>query len=136
MFNSLKASRDPISQEVETIGKAILDSAFDVHSALGPGLLESIYEACLAYELKSRNIDVETQIQVPIAYKELRFNFGLRLDMLVEKSVIVEIKAVESLLPVHEAQLLSYLKLTGTRLGFLLNFNTVRLKEGIKRLVL
>jgi GxxExxY protein len=127
---------NPIPLEVEAIGKKVLDAAYKVHTALGPGLLESVYEACLAYELQKQNLNVETQAVVPVKYQEVFVETGLRLDLWVEKSVIVELKAVESMYPLYEAQLLTYLKITGCRLGYLINFNVKRLKDGVKRMVL
>ena len=126
----------PIPLEVEAIGKKVLDAAYTVHTDLGPGLLESVYEACLAYELQKQGVNVETQVVVPVKYQDVFVETGLRLDLWVEKSVIVELKAVETMHPLYEAQLLTYLKITGCRLGFLINFNVRRLKEGIKRMVL
>ncbi len=105
-----------------------------VHSALGPGLLESVYEACLAYELGRRGLDVERQLQLPIRYGDMTLDAGLRLDLVVERSVVVELKSVDALLPIHSAQLLTYLKLGNYPIGLLLNFNVVRMKDGIKRL--
>jgi len=125
----------PIPLEVERIGKAVLDAAFTVHTDLGPGLLESVYEACCAYVLRQRGESVEMQVALPVSYQEVRVDAGLRLDMLVGGLVIVELKAVETMLPLYDAQLLTYLKLTGMRLGYLLNFNVRHLKDGIKRLV-
>jgi GxxExxY protein len=125
----------PIPTEVEKIGKAILEAAFEVHTQLGPGLLESVYETCLAHELRERGLQIESQLEVPVNYKNKTLESGLRLDLLVEKCVIVEIKAVEAMNPVYEAQLLTYLRLTGVRLGFLINFTVPHLKNGIKRMV-
>jgi GxxExxY protein len=124
-----------IPPEVERIGKVVLDAAFRIHTALGTGLLESVYETCLAYEIRESALLVETQVAVPVIYKNIRLENGLRLDLLVERSVIVEIKAVETMNPVYEAQLLTYLRLTGVRLGFLINFTIPHLKDGIKRMV-
>ncbi len=135
-YNERKNNREPISQKTNDIAKSIVDSAICVHSTLGPGLLESVYEICLIYELRSRGHTVESQVAIPINYKELRIESGLRLDLLVDDAIIVEVKAVESLLPIHEAQLLSYQKLTGKRLGFLINFKSHLLKDGIKRYAL
>ena len=104
--------------------------------SMRPGLLESVYEVCLAYELKEKGLKIEQQVSVPVVYKKIRLETGFRIDILVEKSVIVELKAVENLLPIHEAQVLTYLKLTGYRVGLLLNFNEVLIKNGIKRIVL
>ncbi len=125
----------PIPSEVERVGKIVLDAAFRVHTALGPGLLESVYETCHAYEIRESGLLVETQVAVPVTYKNMRMEGGLRLDLLVEKCVIVEVKAVETMNPVYEAQLLTYLRLTGVRLGYLINFTVPHLKNGIKRLV-
>ncbi len=124
-----------IPSETERVGKVVLDAAYRVHTALGPGLLESVYETCIAYELRTSGLLVETQIAVPVFYKDVQLENGLRLDLLVEKCVIVEIKAVETMNPVYEAQLLTYLRLTGIRLGFLINFTVPHLKNGIKRMV-
>ena len=125
-----------IPLEVEAVGKKILDAAYTVHSALGPGLLESVYEACTAYEARQQGLNVETQVVVPVKYQTLFIDTGLRLDMWAENLVIVEFKAVETMLPLYEAQLLTYLKITGCRLGYLINFNVKHLKDGIKRMVL
>jgi GxxExxY protein len=125
-----------VSPEVNTVSGKILDAAFAVHSKLGPGLLESIYEICLEYELQRRGLKVQRQVRVPVVYDEVQLDAGLTLDLLVEDLVIVELKAIEGLLPIHQAQLLTYLKLTGIRLGLLINFNVSYLKNGIKRLIL
>lgn len=127
---------EPIPQETESVAKVVTDAAFKVHSALGPGLLESVYEVCLAHELKRREIEVKTQVTLPVVYEDLRLDSGLRLDMIVADRLIVELKAVEKMLPLFEAQLLTYLKLTGLRLGLLINFNVPLIKNGIKRIVL
>jgi GxxExxY protein len=123
------------AKDENELSKSILDAAFRVHSALGPGLLESAYEACLAYELRAEGFSILTQLPLPIVYREVRLDVGYRLDLLVEELVIVEIKSVDALAPIHQAQMLSYLKLSGKRLGLLINFNTVWLKDGIKRMV-
>ena len=112
----------------------IVDAAMTVHSELGPGLLESSYEACLIHELKLRNIHVQNQLVLPVIYKQARIDTGYRIDLLVEEKVIIELKVVEKLLPIHEAQLLTYLKLSNKKIGLLINFNTLRLKHGIKRI--
>ncbi len=125
----------PISPDVERIGKAVLDAAFKVHTALGPGLLESVYETCTAFEVRESGLQVATQVALPVLYKDIQMDAGLRLDMLVENCVIVEFKSVETMNPIYDAQLLTYLKLTGIRLGFLINFNVLRLKDGVKRMV-
>jgi len=119
--------------EQDRIAREIVDSAFAVHSTLGPGLLESVYEQCLAAELTARNVPVARQLPVPLHYREQQIEAGFRIDLLVGGAVIVEVKATEKLLPVHEAQLLTYLKLSGHRLGFLINFNVALIKDGIKR---
>lgn len=113
----------------------IIGAAIRVHRELGPGLLESAYEACLAYELAQAGLAVERQVALPLVYKEVKLDCGYRLDMLVEKSVIVEVKAVDGVLPIHEAQVISYLKLSGCRVGLLVNFNVKVLKDGIRRFV-
>jgi GxxExxY protein len=118
---------------INDVSALILDASIKVHRALGPGLLESAYEACLAYELRKRGLKVFTQAVLPVVYDEAQLDVGYRLDLLVEDSVIVEIKAVEHVLPLHEAQLITYLKLADKRLGLLINFNVVRLKDGYKR---
>ena len=121
--------------ELNDISGSILDCALKVHSALGPGLLESVYEACLNYELRKRGVSVERQRPFPVIYDSVTIDLGFRIDLLVEDSVIVEVKAVERFAPIHEAQLLSYLKLTGLRLGLLLNFNVHHMKDGVRRMV-
>jgi len=117
------------------IGKIIVDCALRVHKALGPGLLESTYEACLLYELKEAGLKVESQKALPVIYKEVKLECGYRIDLLVENKVVIEIKSVDALNDVHLAQLLTYLKLSGNRLGYLINFNVSLLKSGIKRVV-
>ncbi|MCX7855588.1 MAG: GxxExxY protein [Anaerolineae bacterium] len=118
------------------LSNRIIGAALEVHRQLGPGLLESAYEECLAYELSLSNIPFERQKPVPVVYKGIRLDCGFRVDLLVGNLVVVELKAVDALMPVHQAQVLTYLKLTGCRLGLLINFNVVRLREGIKRVVL
>jgi GxxExxY protein len=113
----------------------IVDAAMRVHTALGPGLLESAYQACLAFELRDRGLHVACEVALPVLFRGQRVEVGYRLDLVVESVVIVEIKSVESFQPIHEAQLLSYLKLSGKPIGLLINFNTVHLKDGIRRLV-
>jgi GxxExxY protein len=130
------ARYEPIPESVEEAAAQLVDAAFTVHTTLGPGLLESVYEACLRYELEKRGLNVRTQVYLPIVYDDRELESGLRLDMLVEESIIVEIKAAEVMLPLFEAQLLTYLKLAEKRLGFLINFNVPALKNGIKRMVL
>ena len=113
----------------------IIDAAMCVHTALGPGLLESAYESCLAFELSDRGLSVQRQVELPVIYRGHRVSAGFRIDLVVEDLVVVEIKAIEQLLPVHEAQLLTYLKLSGRRIGLILNFHVSSMKNGIKRMV-
>ena len=113
----------------------VVDAAMKIHSALGPGLLESAYEACLGHELRKRGLGVQIQVPLPITYDGVRIDLGYRVDLLVDAAVVVELKAVAKLQPIHDAQLLSYLKLSGHRVGLLINFHTLRLKDGIKRMV-
>jgi GxxExxY protein len=122
--------------KINRISELIIGSAIEVHRTLGPGLLESAYENCLCYELSLHDLHLKRQVELPVNYKGMNIDCGYRLDILVEDQVIVEVKAVDALLPIHEAQLLTYLKLGGWRLGLLINFNTPLLKHGIKRLVL
>jgi GxxExxY protein len=117
------------------ITQFILDAAFHVHTKLGPGLLESVYEVVLAHELKKRGLRVERQKPITICYEELTFEEGFRADLLVEDKVIVELKSVERLAPVHPKQVLTYLRLSGKRVGLLLNFGEARLKDGIERII-
>lgn len=117
------------------IGTLILDAAFEVHRTLGPGLLESSYEHCLAYELVNQGLSVTVQKALPLVYKETKLECGYRIDLLVEEKVIVEVKAVEAINDIHLAQVLTYLKLINSRLGYLLNFNVVHFKSGRKRVV-
>jgi GxxExxY protein len=123
-----------IMNTIDEIASVIVDSAFKVHTKLGPGLLESAYEACLSHELKKRGLKVDRQIPQPVYYDDIIIDVGYRLDLLVNDSVIIELKAVENVLPIHQAQLMTYLKLSGKTLGFLINFNTVLIKNGIKRI--
>lgn len=125
----------PIPLEVEQVGKIVLDAAYKVHSALGPGLLESVYEACLAYEIRESGVAVQTQVALPIVYEKLKIESGLRLDLLAGGCIIAELKSVDVMHPVYQSQLLTYLKLSQLRLGFLINFNVTRLKNGITRMV-
>ena len=126
----------PISPEDERIAGLIVDSAFTVHKSLGPGLLESVYETCLCHELGKRSLSYERQVIVPLMYDGIKFSEGFRLDILVEERIICEIKSVEKMENVHLAQVLTYLKLTGNRLGFLINFNVPLIKNGIRRVIL
>jgi GxxExxY protein len=120
----------------DVLSKAIIGAAIEVHRQLGPGLLESAYEECLAHEFSLCNILFERQKPVPVTYKTVRLDCGFRLDFLVDSLVVVELKAVDKLAPIHQAQMLTYLKLTECRLGLLLNFNVTMLRDGIKRVVL
>ena len=120
---------------VNEITEAVIGAAIEVHRALGPGLLESAYEECLCRELTLRRIPFERQVSLPVEYKGLRLDCGYRIDLLADSQVVVEIKAVEELVPVHEAQLLTYLKVGAWKVGLLINFNTALLKRGIRRLV-
>lgn len=122
-------------ENLNRITESIIGAAIEVHRALGPGLLESAYEACLAFELAQRGLQVEQQKPLPVVYQGVRLNCGYRLDLFVEEAVIVEVKAVERLMAIHQAQLLSYLKLSGCKVGLLLNFNVRVLKDGIHRVV-
>jgi GxxExxY protein len=126
----------PVGEDIDAVAREIVDSAFKVHSALGPGLLESVYATCIRHELEKRRLGVRVQHPVPIVYDGIRLDGGLRLDLLVNDCVIVELKAVERLLSVHEAQVLSYLRLARKRLGFLINFNVPRIRDGIRRFAL
>ncbi len=120
---------------LENIAKEILNASFSVHKEMGPGLLESIYELCLIKELDLLGLEVKSQVSIPLFYKGCELSKDFRIDILVENEIILEIKAVETLLPVHEAQIISYLKLTNKQLGFLINFNVSLLKNGLKRFV-
>ena len=122
--------------DIETIFKKVLDSSFQVHTALGPGLLESAYEECLYYELLHSGLSVEKQKPLPLVYKDVRLDAGYRIDLLVENQVIVEIKSVDVLCDIHMAQILTYLKLSGCKLGLLANFHVRHLKDGIKRVIM
>jgi GxxExxY protein len=125
-----------LSQTEEYLASQIVDIAYRIHRELGPGLLESVYAKCFYYELTKRGIEFIRQQDVPIIYQTLQIDDGLRLDLLIEDSIIVEFKAQENYHPVWEAQLLSYLKLTNKRLGFLINFHVPLMKDGIKRIIL
>jgi GxxExxY protein len=120
---------------LNTIGSEIVGSAMTIHSALGPGLLESAYELCLSHELVKRGLRVRNQLTIPLHYDTLSIDNGYRIDLLVNDLVVVELKAIESVLPVHRGQLLSYLRLGGFKLGYLLNFNVAHMRDGIVRMV-
>ena len=125
-----------LSKKEESIAKKIVDAAYTVHKILGPGLLEKVYEVCFCHELSKRMLKYQRQVDIPVVYDGIIFNEGLRLDVLVEDLIICELKAVENMNSVWEAQILSHLKLTGKRLGFLINFNVSLVKNGIKRIIL
>jgi GxxExxY protein len=120
---------------IEEIARKIVDAAIKVHTVLGPGLMESAYQKCMEYELKKNGVSVECEVTLPITYEKIKIDAGYRIDMLAGSSVIVENKTVEKLLPVHEAQLLTYLKMKNCKVGFLLNWNVPHMKDGIKRMV-
>ncbi|MBS1251384.1 MAG: hypothetical protein MAG451_00417 [Anaerolineales bacterium] len=122
--------------ELNKLTGQVIGAAIEVHRHLGPGLLESAYEACLAYELRQLGLTVQPQEPLPLVYKEIRLDQGYRIDLLVERKVIVELKVVEQITPVHEAQVLSYLRFSGCKVGLLLNFNVKLLKEGIRRFIM
>jgi GxxExxY protein len=126
----------PATVENDPLTEKLIGLAIEIHRQLGPGLLESAYEECLCFELKESGLSFRRQVPLPIVYKSVRLECGYRLDLLVEDSVILELKTVERLLPVHEAQMLTYLRLSGIRTGLLLNFNSAVLKNGLRRLVL
>jgi GxxExxY protein len=120
---------------VKEITGAIVNSAMKVHSLLGPGLLESAYQACLAHELRTRGLEVATEVPLPVVYEGHKLEVGYRIDLIVEHRVVVEVKSVEALHPIHQAQLLSYMRLSGIGVGLLINFNVLHLRDGIKRMV-
>ena len=122
--------------EINQITHEILDSAYKVHTALGPGLLESAYKACLAYELRKKGLKVEEEKPIPVIYEEVKLDYGYRLDLLVEDSVVVELKTVEAFTDVHFAQILTYLRFADKKVGLLINFNVKSLKDGIKRFII
>jgi len=136
MMKTPKKNFAPIPPETERIGKIVLDAAFKVHTVLGPGLLESVYQAAIKHVIETAGTLVETEVKQPILFEGVKLESGLRIDMLVAKSVVVELKSVERMNPVYEAQLMTYLRLSGNRLGFLINFNVLHLKDGIKRIVM
>ncbi|NLE39496.1 MAG: GxxExxY protein [Pirellulaceae bacterium] len=121
--------------EHEKLTGRIIDAAMKVHSVLGPGLLESAYEACLLFELHRRDLRAVSQVELPIVYEGVKVNAGYRIDILVEDVVVLELKSVETISPIHQAQLLSYLKLSKKPVGLLMNFNVLHLKDGLKRMV-
>ncbi len=124
----------PIPADVDALAREIVDAAIKVHKTMGPGLLESVYEQCLVHELTKRGLKPQRQVSLPITYDGTKLDAELRIDLVVNGLIIVEVKSVEALLPVHQSQLLTYLKLSGCRLGFLMNFNVPLLKDGLRRL--
>ena len=126
----------PVPEAVERVGRDVVDAALTVHRALGPGLLESVYETCLFEELRRRGLTAQRQVSVPVVYGDIRMEAGFRLDLLVEHSVVVEIKSIDALASIHTAQVLTYLRFAQVRLGYLINFNSLRLKDGFRRLIL
>jgi GxxExxY protein len=124
-----------VPTDVEDVGRAVVDAAFHGHSALGPGMLESAYEACLAHELSIRGHSVQRQTKLPISYKGLQIVAAYRIDLMVDAKVLVEVKAVENDAPVHKAQLMTYLRLASLRLGYLVNFNVPVIRQGIRRVI-
>ncbi|MFM9863910.1 MAG: GxxExxY protein [Micropepsaceae bacterium] len=123
----------PIPSEIDALAREIVDAGIKVHRTLGPGLLESVYELCLVHELTKRGLKPQRQVSLPVVYDDVKLDGGLRIDLLVNGLIVVEVKAVEGLLPVHQSQILTYLKLSGCRLGFLMNFNVPLLKDGLRR---
>ena len=122
-------------ERLNKITESIIGAAIQVHRTLGPGLLESAYVACLAYELQKRGLKVEQQKPVPLVYEQVKLECGYRMDLFVEQAVVVEVKSIEALAPIHEAQVMSYLRLSGCKLALLINFNVVVLKDGIRRFI-
>lgn len=135
MVNYPKKIFLPIPPDVERVGKIVLDAAYKVHTVLGPGLLESVYQIAMKHVITMNNTLAETEVKLPIMFEGVKLESALRIDMLVEKCVIAELKSVETMNPVYEAQLMTYLRLSKVRLGFLINFNVPHLKDGIKRIV-
>ena len=135
MVSSTKRVFQPIPAEVERVGKIVLDAAFAVHTELGPGLLESVYRIAMKYVIETSGCFAQTEVKLPILFRGINLESGLRLDLLVNNCVIAELKSVEKMNPVYEAQLLTYLRLSKVRLGFLINFNTPHLKDGIGMVV-
>jgi GxxExxY protein len=131
-----QSEHKPIPEDLDLTGKKIVDAAFTVHECLGPGLLEKVYEICFCHELSKRNLNYQRQVDIPVVYDGLTFEEGLRLDMLAENEIICELKALETVNPVWQAQILSHLKLTNKRLGYLINFNVANIGQGIRRFVI
>jgi len=135
MQNSSRKIYQQIPAETERTGKLVLDAAYKVHTVLGPGLLESVYQIAMRHVLETGGRLVATEVKLPIVFEGMLLESGLRIDMLIEKCVIAELKSVEKMIPVYEAQLITYLRLSNVRLGYLINFNVPHLKDGIKRIV-
>lgn len=131
----MSAAPQPITLRVNQLTRRIIASAMKVHTVLGPGLLESAYHACLLHELRNQGLQVESQVGLPVVYEGKKIDLGYRIDLIVNDAVIVEIKCVEAINPVHQAQLLSYMRLSGRQLGLLINFHVLHLRDGIKRMV-
>jgi len=136
LVDMARRTHEPVPPATDRVASLVVDSAIAVHRALGPGLLESVYETCMAHELGTRGVNVQRQVHLPIVYGGVRVDGGLRLDLLVDERVIVELKAVDAIEAIHTAQMLTYLKLSGLRLGILMNFNVIMMKDGIHRIVL
>jgi GxxExxY protein len=130
-----KTTKGGLDDDIESFARELVAAAVKVHKSLGPGLLESAYEACLGFELHQRGVPFQTQVSIPVVYEGHRLDAGFRADLILANQILVELKSVDRLLGIHEAQLLTYLKLSGLHLGFLINFNSSPLKEGIKRMV-
>ncbi|WP_277057933.1 GxxExxY protein [Trichlorobacter lovleyi] len=134
-MNSPQRTRRHTEENLNTLSGMIVDAAMKVHSALGPGLLENAYEICLKHELLKRGVEVKRQVELPVCYDGIQLDAGYRIDLLVADEIVVELKSVDKIVPIHEAQLLSYLKLSNLHVGLLINFNVIHLKDGIKRMV-
>ena len=134
-YEESKNPKTPINQQIETLASSAIDASVGVHRELGPGLLESVYEQCLLHELTARGISTKTQVSVPVSYRGLHLETGFRADLILDDALLIELKAVESLLPVHQAQIITYLKLTRLPLGLLINFNVPLLKDGLHRFI-
>jgi GxxExxY protein len=133
--NPFAAQKRKKVTDIESTARQIVHAAIKVHKALGPGLLESVYQKCLTYELEKTGLKVQCEVPLPVQYEDIKIDAGFRADMIIEDSVIIENKTVDQLAPIHEAQLLTYLKITGMNLGFLLNWKVTLMKDGIKRMV-
>ena len=136
MYTSTQRVFQPIPADVERIGKVVLNAAYKVHTTLGPGLLESVYQTSLKHVIEKNGVSVKTDVKLPILFEGTKLDSGLQLDMLIEKCVIVELKSVERMSLLYEKQVMTYLRLSHLRLGFLINFNVPYLKDGIKRIVI